>query len=208
MTDENRSWDGFCPAPSLAPMRLGAHFARGALRGASGIVLAVVLSACTASTSPQEGGRGPDASVVQMRRLPDSTVALFVQHSGLREPQRRLVRTADEWTQLWQVFREYTGAGALRTPAVDFSRDLVVVVGSGEKQTSGFRVVIDSIRPDPEQGRAAGALLVYAREEEPGRCQVGQLVTAPADLVLVPRSAVSEAPESVRFVLRTVVRCP
>ncbi|HEV8357634.1 MAG TPA: protease complex subunit PrcB family protein [Gemmatimonadales bacterium] len=80
-------------------------------------------------------------------------------------------------------------------PAVDFSRDLVLVAAMGRRPTGGYAVTIDSVYRH-ERGTAA-----YVTETEPGTgCITTQALTAPAVGVTVPKEV---AP--IQFVVRRAV---
>jgi hypothetical protein len=96
--------------------------------------------------------------------------------SGIDSPRQVVVRTPAEWAALW---KEHSGRDA--PPAVDFSREMVVGVFSGRRNTGGYGVEIV---------RAVGnssALIVEYVETVPGRDAITtQVLTAPFHLAAMP----------------------
>ncbi|HET7234476.1 MAG TPA: protease complex subunit PrcB family protein [Longimicrobium sp.] len=143
------------------------------------------------ATSP--AGSGATSDTVPLRRLDESAAASFRYGSGLAEPTRVAVRDAAGWNALWA--RMTAGHQPTAAPAVDFGREMLLVAGMGRRPTGGHSVTIESVT------RAGGELVVRVAEQRPGpRCGVTQALTAPADVVAIPRSA-----DAVRWVVREVV---
>jgi PrcB C-terminal len=119
---------------------------------------------------------------LQLRRLrPDAPV--FTLNSGLDEATQRVVQNQQELDQLWQQLVG-NNRPAANVPAVDFTQDVVVVVGLGRKRSGGHTVQIDRV------GQRGDVLVVHARAVAPGRgCIVSSAVTSPADVALLRRPA-------------------
>jgi hypothetical protein len=163
-----------------------------------------VTSATTARRPAVAVGATQDLA----QRLPDGVLTLFRTASGLATPQRLVVREPGAWVQLWNGVRRHTGTVGAGAPAVDFAQHVAVIVGSGQKPTGGFAIVIDSVQAGGQAGLPAGTVVVHVRELEPGRRPTGPAVSTPAHVVLIPRGAVSEAPDAVRFAVRAINTCP
>ncbi|HEX4346381.1 MAG TPA: protease complex subunit PrcB family protein, partial [Vicinamibacterales bacterium] len=74
-------------------------------------------------------------------------------------------------------------APALPAPDVDFSREMVVGVFLGSRNSAGYSVEIVSVEKD------AGGLVVRYRESAPGRRTLSeQIITSPSHLVAVPKT--------------------
>jgi len=100
--------------------------------------------------------------------------------SGIREPTRVVVRTSREWLVVWA--RHAQPIGAVVPPPVDFSRDMVLGVFMGERQTGGYRIEITAVE------RTAEVVRVRYRTHEPEPAAIlTQALTQPFHLVRVPR---------------------
>ena len=109
-----------------------------------------------------------DPAVTTLMRGPMSVV---------EDPKQVVVRTAAEWTALWE-----SHAGAQTQPAVDFSTDMVVALFMGTQPTGGFSVEIVATR------READALIIEYVEGRPGRRDVtAQVLTSPFHIVKLPK---------------------
>jgi hypothetical protein len=142
------------------------------------IVIAVLIagaSACSSSTGPSAPG-----SALALTRLRSDPFSLTYA-SGLREPQRLVVRDATAWQQLWtSVWR-----GVLPEPSrpqVDFGREMVVLAAMGERPTGGFTILIDSA------SEGTSGISIRIRSISPGSgCGTTQALTQPVDIARMPR---------------------
>ena len=99
--------------------------------------------------------------------------------SNIDEARQVVVRSSEEWAKLWQMH-----SPDHERPAVDFARDMVVAVFLGSRPTAGYAVEIVGAR------ETQGTLVVQYRIRAPGRDAItAQVLTAPYQLVLVPRHA-------------------
>lgn len=107
------------------------------------------------------------------------TVLTATSFSGIDESARVVVRDAPEWTR----YRERLGGDpAASLPAVDFSREMVIVVAMGRRPTGGFGIEVDSVVARD------GSMVVAVTQTAPGStCMTTQAFTAPAAAVRVPR---------------------
>jgi hypothetical protein len=107
---------------------------------------------------------------------------LFTEHSsGTSEPLELVIRDVAEWRDRWAqiVSNRHPPPDP---PDVDFDRDMVVLVGIGERGTGGYTVEIVDV------GSVDGALRVVFRERIPGdSCVVTRALTSPITGVTVPR---------------------
>lgn len=133
-----------------------------------------------------------------LRRFPPEAVNAFGLSSGIYEPRRIEIRSAPEWEGQWRRLTARQGHPP-PPPAVDFTRDMLLMAAMGPRSTGGYRVVIDRVLPRSEQ------LEVFVREISPGpRCGTIQAVTSPVDIVIVPAT-----PRSVRWIVeQEVADCP
>ena len=90
------------------------------------------------------------------------------------------VRTAAEWSALWRQH-----APDRPQPSVDFSKEMVVAVFLGTRNSAGYSVEILSV----DQG-GPGALTVRYRQQQPSRGAItAQVITSPYHIVAVPKSS-------------------
>lgn len=109
-------------------------------------------------------------------------------HSSIETSREVVVRSAQEWTTLWQ-----SHAPGRPRPDIDFAKSMIVGVFLGTRPTGGFTVGITRI------AREGDTLVVTYREHSPARSDiVTQMLTAPYVLVTTDRFA-----GSVRFVKTT-----
>ncbi|HZF69060.1 MAG TPA: protease complex subunit PrcB family protein [Gemmatirosa sp.] len=132
----------------------------------------------------------------------DSVVVLLrSQSSGLTASRELAIRDAETWRATWatlQAAGPSDGAGgAPAPPAVDFAREMVLLVASGERSSGGWDVTVDAV----ERGSDGGATVRYTITEPGPGCMTAQVITAPAVAVRAARVA-----GTVRFAGRTVRR--
>lgn len=138
------------------------------------IAVAVTLSACS-SFDPVPSG--PTIPMTRLRAEPYS----FTFYSGLVTSERLVVRDAAAWQTLWnRIHSGRTPTPPL--PAVDFSRDMVVVVAMGQKSSGGYNILLERATEEAGDGIAIAVL-----SSSPGaNCVVTMAVTAPVDIATLP----------------------
>lgn len=133
---------------------------------------------------------------VPMQRVSDAQPLSY--YSGLAMPQRLVVRDPGTWASVWgQVWKLQSPVPAL--PAVDFSREMVVVAALGQRPTGGYSILLDSATMTMQ------GLTVSVRLVSPGmNCSVTTALTQPVDVSRLPRTD-----EAVEFVERAETQtCP
>ncbi len=158
------------------------------------LLAALAAAACDGQPPPAgetpRGGLPTQATPVATRPIP-----IEDSNTGIGEPLRVLVRTEQEWEDLWSRI----GANRIPRPApppVDFSNEVVVVAALGTRPTGGYAIRIDSLRYDKDTLHVA----VTSVSPGPG-CLTTQALTAP-----VAAAAVERRPNvTARFVDREVV---
>lgn len=99
--------------------------------------------------------------------------------SNVDDQKQAVARTAAEWEALW---RQHSPDRP--QPAVDLSKEMVVAVFLGSRNTAGYSIDIVSAKEDQ------GALIVAYRERQPAPGAVtAQIITTPYHMVAVPKSA-------------------
>ena len=152
------------------------------------IALAVALGACAGAdpASPPgnvvtpPGDPGTTITVVRLRSEPYS----FAYYSGLSESDRIVVRDEVTWQAMWkQVWRNAGRVPDL--PAVDFSREMILVAALGTRGSGGYGILIDGAT---EAG--ADGIDVVIRSISPGTsCARTAALTQPVDIARLPLRA-------------------
>lgn len=103
--------------------------------------------------------------------------------SSLTRPADYVIRSQKSWRRAWQALnRGVTPPPA--APSIDFRRSMLLLVTQGYRPTAGYAIDVAGV------SKAAARLVVDVEEHSPGPgCFVAQHVTAPYDVVRVPRSS-------------------
>jgi hypothetical protein len=176
------------------------------IRLALSVALTASLAGCTGPQQAQSHATPPEARTsmpqdpITPRRFASQVEAAFRHNSGMRDATRRVVRDAGEWGRIWPALSgSAAGASPTALPPVDFAREMALVAAMGRRNTGGYEIRIQSVE------RAENGLVVRVTESSPGpTCGTGAALSAPADVVVVPRSDLP-----VRWDVRQVVAaCP
>jgi hypothetical protein len=101
--------------------------------------------------------------------------------SGIREVKEEVVKSADAWNKLW---KQHAAAGESdKIPAVDFSKEMVVVATMGTKRTGGYAIEILGVEPSDKTLKIS-----VKRSGPPPDAMTIQALTAPFHFVAVPKS--------------------
>ena len=131
------------------------------------------------SAAPAPNGAAPYAAYDASGALPIRRIGQWTA-SGIDNPERKVIRDDSTFAQFWQAL------GAGQRPVVDFSRDVVIAVAAGQRQTGGYAIAVDRV------ARAGKAMTVEVVETVPGPgCWTTQQITQPVDVVVV---AAADAP--------------
>ena len=91
-----------------------------------------------------------------------------------------MIRDRETWSRFWSEL----GAGV--QPQVDFRRDLVIAVASGERSSGGHDIAVQRVT------RSDGRLRIEVLETTPGAdCMTTGSLTQPVDVVMVPAEGVT-----------------
>jgi protease stability complex PrcB-like protein len=100
--------------------------------------------------------------------------------SGIRGSRRLVIRDPDTWSRFWSEL----GAGV--QPQVDWSRNLVIAVASGERSSGGHDIALQKV------SRSEGELRIEVLETSPGpECATTSALSQPVDVVMVPSAGVT-----------------
>jgi hypothetical protein len=85
-----------------------------------------------------------------------------------------VIRDEQSWSAFWNRL------GAFNRPAVDFTKDVVIAVASGQRSSGGYEIAIQRVVRD------GNALTIDVVETAPGpNCVTTQSLTQPIDVVVV-----------------------
>ena len=140
------------------------------------IALIVTLVTLLAQAAPGERRLDP-----MLLEAPTVRTIEKSDQSNVDDAKQVLVRTAAEWTTLWQQHNPDRPK-----PAVDFSKEMVVGVFMGSRPNAGFSTAVTTATA------ASGALIVKYTETIPAAGRVSaQVLTFPYHLVAIPKASVS-----------------
>lgn len=141
-------------------------------------LLAAAPLGCQGTTMPT-----PRSTTTAVADQSSSIVRLYAAaHSAYEMAEETVVRDRAAWEAAWQQL--HNGLAAEPLPAVDFTRDMVLLVAAGQRSTGGTSVRVDSVTAG-----AGGALVRYTVTEPGAGCMSTQVMTAPVEVVRVPRVA-------------------
>jgi hypothetical protein len=101
--------------------------------------------------------------------------------SGYRDRTAIVVRTPEEWRQVWERHAAPRAPHPER-PAVDFHREMVIAVFLGAQPTGGFTIEVKRI-----EQRVDGVHVVIEETAPPQDAMVTQAFTSPYHLVRIRR---------------------
>lgn len=100
--------------------------------------------------------------------------------SGIHEARREVIRDAGSLARFWSQ----VGAGT--PPRIDFQRELVIAVASGQKPSGGHAIGVTQVT------RTGGDLRIEVTESAPGPdCVTTSVLTQPVEAVVVPADGVT-----------------
>ena len=120
--------------------------------------------------SPDAAGYAPYGAqtALQIRRIGQWSA------STIATPERLVIRDEQSWAGFWNRL------GAFNRPAVDFTRDVVIAVASGQRSSGGYEIAVQRVT------RTGNALSIDVVETAPGpTCVTTQALTQPIDVVVV-----------------------
>ena len=98
------------------------------------------------------------------------------------KPLRLIIKNHDEFNDFWKGLAS-PSSFLPPLPEVDFSKEIIVVVGMGLRPSPGFIIMIDGAC------EVDGQVELFVSKVEDGPCGVVPgVVTSPADVVRIPRS--------------------
>jgi hypothetical protein len=101
--------------------------------------------------------------------------------SGIDKPLQVVVTNKTQWAELWNKHNSQR-LPKPPLPEIDFSRESVVFVTTGTKNSGGYAVEISDVKRSGDNAE----VLVTAKEPNPGGFAI-QALTTPFHIVAVPR---------------------
>ena len=165
----------------------------------AGTIFFLILLSCSLSSSALARflhiqSTNSSASAAEPARLVPFNTLLKGNHSGIRERQFLIIRSRAEWEHLWRSHSS-SNLPKQELPTVDFDKESILALFSGEKRTGGYAIEVAKVKEDPQ----ATQLKVFYRETVPPRngivtqeltqpfCIIKLAWNADAPVVFVPR---------------------
>lgn len=148
-------------------------------------VLMIAGGSLSSPQARQEGSnKGTPVRVTPLREQCDTCGPRnsFETYSGISERERLVVRDLKAWRELWK--RIYSlSSPTPPLPAIDFAKEMLVVVSLGSKANGGYGILID------DASERDNGLEIKVRTISPGKsCMTTQALTAPVDIVRLRKS--------------------
>jgi hypothetical protein len=102
--------------------------------------------------------------------------------SGIREAKQEIVKSANAWEKLWRQHTTTAGESD-KIPAVDFSKEMVVVATMGTKRSGGYTIEIEGV-----EAKGKTLKISVKKTSPPPDAMTIQALTAPFHFVAVPKS--------------------
>jgi hypothetical protein len=158
--------------------------------GIGSAILCLFAAACSEANAPQINLGNP-VPFERLRAEPYS----FTYYSGMDTPERIVVRDAVTWKSVWDQIN--SRGSSVPLPAVNFSREMVVVAAMGSHGTGGFSILVEGA------GESGGRINVAIHSDSPYNCLTTEAFTQPVDIARLARSD-----EPINFVERaTITNC-
>ncbi|MBA3318166.1 MAG: protease complex subunit PrcB family protein [Gemmatimonadales bacterium] len=132
--------------------------------------------------APGDPPSGADADTSSQRAAAEVEIRRIGRwvSSGIKGSRRLVIRDQNTWSHFWSEL----GAGV--QPTVDFGRDLVIAVASGERSSGGHDIAVQRV------SRSGGELRIEVLETSPGAgCMSTTAMTQPVDVVVAAGAGVS-----------------
>lgn len=107
--------------------------------------------------------------------------------SGYMKASQIVIENEEQWADLWEKHISNIEPSP-PLPEVDFNREMVIAVFSGEKPTSGYPVEIVSVETKPSKIKDHDLLIVKIRQRQPGKHEVVMdVMTQPNHIIKLPK---------------------
>lgn len=102
--------------------------------------------------------------------------------SGITEQKKLIIKTRDQWKNLWNKHTSIRLPPS-EVPAIDFTKNMIIVVFMGQKPTGGFAIEITKIKKYKDE-----IVTSFAEGRPPSDALVTQVLIQPYHIVKVKRS--------------------
>jgi hypothetical protein len=136
-------------------------------------------------TQPQTQTR-PQTQTAPTEIVVGYDVILEGTYSGMRDPLAKVITDKAEWEELWRKHASVL-VPPPPIPIIDFSSSVMVAIFTGEKKTSGYRIVVKSVAAKDQNIE-----VTYHETEPPKNSFVLQVITQPFLLMRVSKPPVGQ----------------
>ena len=147
----------------------------GSLSTGGALLLHFAAAGCGYSTVHSAGNASAPGARIDLRRLENES---SWRDAGPVDSARLVVRDSATWRQLWERFSG--GRSTRPAPAIDFSREVVLIAAWGLKGTGPHRISIDSAFS------RAGVVEVHVNRRT--SCRGYETQSSPMDIVRIART--------------------
>jgi hypothetical protein len=145
--------------------------------------IAVVMSILAAGCGGELPSISPDLDTLPGEPVQVVRLEAYYPHAGFDTSARLVVENEAEWTLVWQrLWSDHDRIPAL--PSIDFERERVLVAAMGRRPTGGY-----AIRVDAAAAQEAHLAVRVVQTSPGGVCLLTQAITAPIDIVKLPRTS-------------------
>lgn len=127
--------------------------------------------------------KSKDENEEQTQTMPTISYEVLLEgtYSGIREPLQKVISTNEEWEDLW---RKHVSIIVPQPPVpeVDFENNVVAAIYMGEKNKSGYQVLLKEVVPEGKD-----VILRYKIVEPPENSFTLMVLTQPFILVKIPK---------------------
>jgi hypothetical protein len=105
--------------------------------------------------------------------------------SGIQEPKQEVIRDKTTWERTWTK-HSASSKSAGKMPEIDFSKEMVIFVSLGRKNSGGYSIQVTKAEPMGDKLQ-----ITVSRTAPPAGAMTIQALTAPFQIVAVPKSDLS-----------------
>jgi hypothetical protein len=149
------------------------------------MVALVVLCSADSRASDQPQTQPQTGPQTQTQPQTEVTVTYDIvgqgTYSGIKEPLQKVIQTKEEFADLWKQHVSVI-VPQPPPPAVDFETSAVVAIYMGEKNTSGFQILIKRV-----EAQGNNVLVHFKQTEPPANSFTLQVLTQPFVLLRVDK---------------------
>jgi hypothetical protein len=163
-------------ANAPAPMESAAEQSKSLPEPAKKLAGVEVPKVAASQSLPRAESMSAPAAVGGFAPQPSSTI--FSGNNGASSTESELLVTdTNTFAVYWQVFRPQE-----TPPAVDFTRQAVIVLLAGQKPTAGYSIHVSQLEDKPDQ-----FVIHYRVENPPSGAITAQILTSPWFMQIIPK---------------------